>query len=272
MFSIITTEPSTTMPKSSAPSESRLAGMWLRSRQMEANSSAKGMVSATMMAPRTLPRKRKRMIETRIMPSVRLCSTVSTVYFTRSERSRKGTTFTPLGRMPLIRACRLPRGCPARTGSESSPFCSSTMPSTVSGLSTIAAVGPMRRAADLAQANLGPLRDGGDVLDADGRAILRLDDGVFDVLHAGVEAQRLHIDLLRALLDEAAAAVGVVVGDLLLDLADAKGRRRPACPDRAGSGTPWSARRSSKHRPRRSTLLKDFSSVQSSSDFFSITS
>ena len=67
MFSIITTEPSTTMPKSSAPSESRLAGMWLRSRQMEANISANGMVSATMMAPRTLPRNRNRMIATRII-------------------------------------------------------------------------------------------------------------------------------------------------------------------------------------------------------------
>ena len=32
----------------------------------------------------------------------------------------------------------------------------------------------------------------------------------------------MHVDLLRALLDEAAAAVGVVVGDLLLDLADAQ--------------------------------------------------
>ena len=55
-----------------------------------------------------------------------------------------------------------------------------------------------------------------------GRAVLRLDHGVLDVLHAGVEAQRLHIDLLRALLDKAAAAVGVVVGDLLLHLADAQ--------------------------------------------------
>ena len=79
MFSIMTTEPSTTMPKSSAPRESRLAGMWLMSRQMEANRSAKGMVRATMMAPRTLPRKRKRMMETSSMPSVRLRSTVSTV-------------------------------------------------------------------------------------------------------------------------------------------------------------------------------------------------
>ena len=38
MFSMMTTAPSTTMPKSSAPRESRFAGMLLRSRQMEANS------------------------------------------------------------------------------------------------------------------------------------------------------------------------------------------------------------------------------------------
>ena len=73
---------------------------------------------------------------------------------------------------------------------------------------------------DLAQANFGALRDGGDVLDPNGRAVRGLDDGVLDVLNAGVKAQRLHVDLLRALFNEAAAAVGVVVGDLLLDLAD----------------------------------------------------
>jgi len=66
------------------------------------------------------------------------------------------------------------------------------------------------------------LRNGCDVLDLDCRAILGLDDGVLDVLHAGEEAHGLDVDLLRALLDEAAAAVGVVVGDLLLYLADAQ--------------------------------------------------
>ncbi len=79
MFSTITTAPSTTMPKSSAPSESRLAGICLRSRQVAAKSSEKGMVSATISAPRTLPRKRNRMMATRIMPSVKLCSTVCVV-------------------------------------------------------------------------------------------------------------------------------------------------------------------------------------------------
>ena len=37
--------------------------MPFRSRQMAANSSENGMVSATMSAPRTLPRNRKRMID-----------------------------------------------------------------------------------------------------------------------------------------------------------------------------------------------------------------
>ena len=115
----------------------------------------------------------------------------------------------------------------------------------------MASVGSMRGAADLAEANLRPLHHRGDVFDVNRRAVLRLDDGVFDVLHARVEAERLHVDLLRALFNEAAAAVGVVVGDLLLDLRDATGRRRPAYRGRAGSGTPWSARRSSRHPPRR---------------------
>ena len=84
------------------------------------------------------------------------------------------------------------------------------------------AVRAMGRAADLAESNLGTLCDGGDVLDANRRAVRGFDHGVFDVLNASVEAQRLHVDLLRALLDKAAAAVGVVAGDLLLDLADGK--------------------------------------------------
>ena len=55
-------------------------------------------------------------------------------------------------------------------------------------------------AADLAETNLWSLRNCGDVSDANGRAVLRLDDGVLDVLHGGEEAERLHVDLLRALL------------------------------------------------------------------------
>ena len=53
--------------------------MWRRSRQMEANSSANGIVIATISAPRMLPRNRKRISATRMMPSRRLCITVSVV-------------------------------------------------------------------------------------------------------------------------------------------------------------------------------------------------
>ena len=43
MFSTMNTAPSTRMPKSTAPMESRLAEAFCRSRQMNANSSASGM-------------------------------------------------------------------------------------------------------------------------------------------------------------------------------------------------------------------------------------
>jgi hypothetical protein len=76
MFSTITTAPSTTMPKSSAPSDSRFAGNALQLQADGGEQQRKRMVSATMIAPRTLPRNRNRMITTRMMPSVRLCSTV----------------------------------------------------------------------------------------------------------------------------------------------------------------------------------------------------
>ena len=79
--------------------------------------------------------------------------------------------------------------------------------------------------ADLSEANLGTLRDSGDILDFDGRAVRGLDDGVLDVLHAGEEAGGLHVDLLRALLDETASAVAVVGGDLLLDLGNTQSVR-----------------------------------------------
>ena len=58
IFSTITTEPSTTMPKSSAPSESRLAGMFVMFSRMDANSRENGIVAATISALRTFPRNR----------------------------------------------------------------------------------------------------------------------------------------------------------------------------------------------------------------------
>ena len=84
------------------------------------------------------------------------------------------------------------------------------------------AVGAMDGLADLAQANLRPLRDHGDVLDAQRRAVLRFDDGLFDVADVPDQADGAHVDLLRALLDKTAAGIGVGVGQLLLDLRQAQ--------------------------------------------------
>ena len=58
MFSTTMTAPSTMMPKSMAPSESRLAGMPRNRRPMKVASSDSGMITATMPAARRLPRNR----------------------------------------------------------------------------------------------------------------------------------------------------------------------------------------------------------------------
>ncbi len=67
------------IPKSMAPIESRFAGICRQSRQMKANSSANGMVTATISAVRTLNSNSPRMISTSTMPRSRLRSTVSVV-------------------------------------------------------------------------------------------------------------------------------------------------------------------------------------------------
>ena len=55
-----------------------------------------------------------------------------------------------------------------------------------------------------------------------GSPVLGLDDGVFDVLRGGHQSHGAHVDLLQARFDEAPAGVDVVVGELLLHLADAQ--------------------------------------------------
>ncbi len=78
-FSTTITAPSTMMPKSIAPSESRLAGMPIQVRPRKVASSASGMVTATMKAARMLPRKSQRTKETSSAPSSRLVKTVVSV-------------------------------------------------------------------------------------------------------------------------------------------------------------------------------------------------
>ncbi len=78
------------------------------------------------------------------------------------------------------------------------------------------------RLGELAQADLRALGDDGDVLHAERSAVLGRDHRVFDVLYVLDQAHFLNVDLLQAGFDKASAGIGVVVGELLLHLADAE--------------------------------------------------
>ena len=221
MFSTMTTAPSTTMPKSSAPKESRLAGMCLKLRQMAANSRENGMVSATIKAPRALPRNRNRIRATSAMPSVRLCSTVCVVKCTRLLRSRNGTIFTPGGRKPSVQLLNL-----VVDGFQSGIGIGALAQQDDAfhhvGVIEHRAVGAVDRLADLSQADLRPLRHAADVFDADRCAVLRFDYGLGDIVDRPHQADGADVDLLQSRLHKAAAGVDVVIGQLLLHLPDAQ--------------------------------------------------
>ncbi len=86
--SITTMAPSTMMPKSIAPSDSRLAGMCDSRMAMKAISRDRGITVATISALRGLPRKRIKTRMTRPMPSIMVRDTVASVVRTSSVRSR----------------------------------------------------------------------------------------------------------------------------------------------------------------------------------------
>ena len=77
-------------------------------------------------------------------------------------------------------------------------------------------------AGELSQANFRALRDHGNILDMDRRTVLAQNDGVFDVLNVADQTHFTNVDLLRAGLHEAAAGVGIIVGELLLYLSEAE--------------------------------------------------
>ena len=78
-FSTTITAPSTMMPKSIAPSDSRLAGTPIHVSPMKVASSASGIVTATMAAARRLPRNSHSTTDTSSAPSIRLVNTVFSV-------------------------------------------------------------------------------------------------------------------------------------------------------------------------------------------------
>ena len=87
MFSTMITVPSTMMPRSMAPIDSRFADSPRSTVMMTARNSATGMVAATMIAERRLPRNSHWIRKISAMPNIMLCSTVLTVIPTRSPRS-----------------------------------------------------------------------------------------------------------------------------------------------------------------------------------------
>ena len=87
MFSTMITVECTTMPKSMAPREMRLAEVPESTSPMMAMSSASGMFTAVMRAARQLPRKRISTTVTSPMPMSRFSITVCVVREIRSLRS-----------------------------------------------------------------------------------------------------------------------------------------------------------------------------------------
>ncbi len=87
MFSTMTTELSTTRPKSRAPRLRRLAAMPNCSMPQKANSIDSGMADATIRPARRFPRNRNSTATTNRPPSNRLARTVSMTWFTSSVRS-----------------------------------------------------------------------------------------------------------------------------------------------------------------------------------------
>ena len=87
MFSTMITAESMMMPKSTAPTDSRLASWCCSTSRMIANISANGMFSPTTMALRRSPRKIHWIRNTSRQPNTRLCSTVCVVTATSELRS-----------------------------------------------------------------------------------------------------------------------------------------------------------------------------------------
>ena len=87
MFSTMITAPSTMMPKSSAPSDSRLAGTPMIFRPRKVPKSASGMISTTVRLARRLDKNRYSTSDTSTAPSTRLRNTVDSVLPISQERS-----------------------------------------------------------------------------------------------------------------------------------------------------------------------------------------
>ena len=95
MPSIKMTAPSTIIPKSMAPRESRLAGVLVRVRIVTANKRADGITAAHIRAALNWNKKAKSTAITRITPSSTLSPIVCKVFLTSEVRSYNGSKYMP---------------------------------------------------------------------------------------------------------------------------------------------------------------------------------
>ena len=102
IVSIITIDPSTRIPKSMAPSESRLAGTSVKCIRINATSNDIGMAIATRNAARGLPKKQISTAMTSNIPNSNVCETVCKVVFTKWVLSITGLICTPCGNAPCV--------------------------------------------------------------------------------------------------------------------------------------------------------------------------
>src|SRR5262249_29210844 len=82
------------------------------------------------------------------------------------------------------------------------------------------AVGAVNRLAELTEPDLGAFLNGGNVSDTERRAALGREDGPLNIGYRLHLADGSYVDFLQSGFDEAAAAVHVVVRQLLLNLAE----------------------------------------------------
>ena len=195
------------------------------------------MVSVTINAPRKFPRNTNRMTETRMMPSVKLCSTVCVVSLHQvAAIQMRDDLHSRRQKMVVEKIDFLMQRHPARRRA-SAPLRSSTIPETTSGLSITLPGSGCIAFPTCPSRIFGPCSDARDVAHSHRNAVLRLEHRRSISLLVFDQSHRAHIDRLLAALDETAAGVDVVVGQRLSPPGRYSIRKRSAYWDRHSPDT-----------------------------------
>ena len=175
MFSTMTIVPSTTMPKSSAPKDNRFAGMLRRSRQIDANNKEKGIVAGDDQCSPDITQKEQKNDRDQdeafrevFQDSVgRVVYQIAPIVERNDFHARRQKFFVQLLHLLVNTPYRI-----IKVGSLAHEHDAGDDIIVVDDLPVRA----MDRPPELTQADLGTLRNNGNVPDAHRRSILRLDD------------------------------------------------------------------------------------------------